>query len=174
MAGLGLKTFLSAVEMVQQALRMKREDFWSPQVCKLKYVSFTSEFPEVNEAQFFWACEQWIQSSGTKDFPRFPTWNQLMGALYNTENGAANRSWGFKRDLPQYLSPTPEQQAMLPATAVSIAGAADPKNAAAYDRYISPHAPMLPSVTAATGDGDAREWAEYLHSLADRADAKAG
>ena len=70
MAGLGLKTFLSAVEMVQQALRMKREDFWSPQVCKLKYVSFTSEFPEVNEAQFFWACEQWIQSTGAKDFPR--------------------------------------------------------------------------------------------------------
>ena len=174
MAGLGLKTFLSAVEMVQQALRMKREDFWSPQVCKLKYVSFTSEFPEVNEAQFFWACEQWIQSSGAKDFPRFPTWNQLMGALYNTENGAANRSWGFKRDLPQYLSPTAEQQAMLPATAVSIAGAADPKNAAAYDRYVSPHAPMLPSVTAATGDGDAREWAAYLHNLADKADAKAG
>ena len=173
MAGLGLKTFLSAVEMVQQSLRMKREDFWSPQVCKLKYVSFTSEFPEVNEAQFFWACEQWIQSSKS-EFRCFPTWNQLMGALYNTENGAANRSWGFKRDLPQYLSPTAEQQAMLPAAAVSIAGAADPKNAAAYDHYVSPHAPMLPSVTAATGDGDAREWAEYLHSLADRADAKAG
>ena len=33
---------------------------------------------------------------------------------------------------------------------------------------------MLPSVTAATGDGDAREWAAYLHNLADKADAKAG
>ena len=65
-----LKTFLSAVEMAQQALRMKREDFWSLQVAP-KYVSFTSEFPEVNEAQFFWACEQWIQSSGAKDFLAF-------------------------------------------------------------------------------------------------------
>lgn len=175
MAGLGLKVFLAGVEMVQQSLRLKKEDLWSPQVCKLKYTSFVNEFPEVAEHQFFWACEQWIQSTGGKDFLRFPTWGQLMVPLYASENGVANRSWGFKRDLPHFVAPNEGQKALLPQVAVSIAGAADPQNAQAYEVVSAVDRPALPSVTAATGDElEAREWAGYLHSLADQADAKAG
>ena len=58
---LTFQTFLAGVEMIQQQLRVKRDDRWSAAVCKIKYASFRSEFPEVSESQFCWACEQCIQ-----------------------------------------------------------------------------------------------------------------
>ena len=165
------ETFLAGIEMVQQQLRIKRDDQWSAAVCKLKFASFCAEFPEVNDPQFFWACEQWIQRHSDRDFVRFPTWVELMVPLYASENGKANRSWGFKRDLPQQLKPTAEQIAQLPTRARSIAGAADPHNADAYQRFKSSDKPLLPSVTAATGDGlTPEQWATYLRQLAEEAD----
>ena len=37
---LDAETFLAGVEMIQQQLRIKRDDQWSTVVCKLKYTSF--------------------------------------------------------------------------------------------------------------------------------------
>ena len=96
MESLSGETFLEGVEMIQQQLRIKREDHWSQAVCKLKFVSFKSEFPEVNDSQFCWACEQWIQQHSNQDYVTFPLWRELMTPLYAAENGQANRSWGFK------------------------------------------------------------------------------
>ena len=168
MENLTPSTFLAGVEMIQQQLRVKREDRWSEVVCKLKFHSFQAEFPEVNDAQFFWACEQWVQDASAKDFVRFPVWTELMTCLYATENGHANRSWGFKRQLPQFVAPTEQQKAMLPARARSIAGAADPSNAAAYVPFESGGNLLLPSMTAVTGDELTKEeWAKYLRELAE-------
>lgn len=162
------ETFLAGVEMVQQQLRIKREDHWSAAVCKLKFVSFKAEFPEVSDAQFCWACEQWIQQHSGQQFATFPLWRQLMTPLYANENGAANRSWGFKRDLPPGIAPTEAQRALLPATAKSIAGAADPQNIDAYESFRAPSSHLLPAITAASGDGLTREqWAMYLRELAE-------
>ena len=161
------ETFFAGVEMLQQQLRVKRDDQWSAAVCKLKFHSFQSEFPEVSDPQFFWACERWIQEYSSKDFVRMPTWGQLMAPLYATETGQANRSWGFKRDLPAFVSPTSEQKAMLPEKARSIAGAADPQNAAAYVPFEGGGNLLLPSMTAASGDElTNEEWARYLRELA--------
>ena len=110
-------------------------DQWSTAVCNLKYESFRSEFPEVNDPQFLWACERWIQLYSSKDFAKVPTWAELMVPLYATENGRANRSWGFKRDLPGFAQPTAQQQSLLPTEARSIAAAADPHNADAYQLF---------------------------------------
>ena len=74
MESLSGETFLAGVEMIQQQLRIKREDHWSQAVCKLKFVSFKSEFPEVNDSQFCWACEQWIQQHSNQDYVTFPLW----------------------------------------------------------------------------------------------------
>ena len=90
------ETFFAGIQMIQQQLRIKRDDHWSTAVCKLKYTSFRSEFPEVNDPQFFWACEQWIQQFSAKDFATMPTWRELMVPLYACENGQANRSWGIQ------------------------------------------------------------------------------
>ena len=167
------ETFLAAIEMLQQQLRIKRDDHWSPAVCKLKYGSFCSEFPEVNDAQFFWCCEQWIQNFSSRDFAKFPTWGQLMVSLYASENGRANRSWGFKRELPQMVSPSPEQVAMLPGRAKSIAAAADPQNAAAYVPFEATSFPALPQATSCAGDElSTEEWAAYLRELAREVDGK--
>ena len=97
-----------------------------------------SEFPEVQSHQFFWACERWIQQFSAKDFATFPTWQELMVPLYAVENGRANRSWGFKRDLPSFVAPTASQRAALPKQPRSIAGAADPLNRDAYEVVITP------------------------------------
>ena len=161
-----IETFLAGIEMVQQQLRVKKEDRWSVEVCGLKFNSFISEFPEVNDAQFFWSCERWIQDYTKTEFTRMPTWQQLMCPLYCVENGRANRSWGFKRDLPAFVAPTPEQKGLLPEHPRSIAGVADPHNADAYQTFKS-DLPALPSVTAATGDElTAAEWAAYLRGIA--------
>ena len=170
MESLNPSTFLSGVEMIQQQLRVKREDRWSEVVCKLKFHSFQVEFPEVNDAQFFWACEQWVQNSSGKDFVRFPLWTELMSCLYASENGQANRSWGFKRDLPSFVAPTQEQRACLPERPKSIAGASDPSNPDAYVPFESGGSLLLPSMTAVSGDGLSKEqWARYLRELAEEA-----
>ena len=173
MESLSGETFLAGVEMIQQQLRIKREDHWSQAVCKLKFVSFKSEFPEVNDSQFCWACEQWIQQHSNQDYVTFPLWRELMTPLYAVENGQANRSWGFKRDLPPAIAPSAEQKALLPPTARSIAGAADPQNRDAYDSFRAPSSHLLPAITAATGDGLTKEeWARYLRELAQEVSGK--
>lgn len=171
METLAPETFLAGVEMIQQQLRVKREDRWSTHICKLKFVSFQSEFPEVNDAQFFWACEQWIQNHNTKNFPTFPTWKQLMTPLYSTENNEANRSWGFKRDLPQLVAPSDAQKSVLPATPRSIAGTADPLNPDAYVPFES-DGNLLPAPSESSEVGLTREeWAAYLRRLSEEVNA---
>jgi hypothetical protein len=160
-------TFLAGVELIQQQLRVKREDRWSDVVCKLKFHSFQSEFPEVNDAQFFWACEQWVQAYSHKDFSRFPVWAELMTSLYATENGKANRSWGFKRELPPFVAPTDEQKTLLPGKPRSIAGAADPTNTDAYVPFEAEAHPLLPPVVDNDEGISREEWAQYLRHLAE-------
>jgi len=165
---LDAETFLAGVEMIQQQLRIKRDDQWSTNVCKLKYTSFLSEFPEVSSVQFFWACEQWIQMFSAKDFATFPTWQELMIPLYAVENGKANRSWGFKRDLPAFIAPTPSQKAQLPSQPRSIAGAADPLNRDAYEVVITPRTEpqhLLPEGGLTENGLTAEQWASYLREL---------
>jgi hypothetical protein len=125
------ETFLAACEMVFSHLRLKEADRWSSHVCRLKFYSFTSAFPEVSEAQFFWAAEQWIQTTKPETFHRFPTWNELMRSLYRCEGGLANRSWGPRDGLPAFLRFTEDQLLQLP-PARSVLEPPDPQNAAAY------------------------------------------
>lgn len=155
------ETFLAVTEMVAAHLRVKDIDRWSPHVCRLKFHSFTTEFPEVNETQFMWAAEQWIQNCGP-GFTRYPTWRELMAALYRTENGVANRSWGFRAELPAFLTPTAEQLAMLPARAMSIAAAADSTNAQAYVPFTATDHPLLPPAADELPMLTEQLWQEYL------------
>lgn len=155
------ETFLAVTEMVAAHLRIKEADRWSPHICRLKFHSFTTEFPEVNETQFMWAAEQWIQGCGP-GFTRYPTWKELMAALYRTENGLANRSWGFRSELPAFLAPTVEQLMMLPGKAASIATATDPTNAAAYVPFVTTEHPLLPPAADAPETLTEEWWQEYL------------
>ena len=162
------ETFLAGIQMIQQQLRIKRDDHWSTAVCKLKYASFRGEFPEVNDPQFFWACEQWIQQFSAKDFATMPTWRELMVPLYATENGQANRSWGFKPDLPDHLRPSETQLALLPSEGQSIAGAADPLNPGAYEVVITPEGEkhyLLPEIPMSRDQLTSEQWAKYLREL---------
>jgi hypothetical protein len=111
---LSIETFLAVAEMVAAQLRIKRDDRWSSVICELKFMSFCSEFPEVNDPQFLWSAEQWLQGTAEKEFLRYPTWKELMAPLYRCENGLARRDWGFKDDLPQMCLPTAAQQKLLP------------------------------------------------------------
>ena len=164
---LTIETFLAVSEMLAAFMRLKEADRWTPHICQLKYVSFCSEFPEVNEKQFVWAAEQWLQGTGGKDYLRYPTWRELMAPLYRSENGLANRSWGFRSDLPPMFLPTPDQLAMLPATPTSMTAAPDPQNAGAYRLFDSPHqAAIAPSKDDSRGLTPAK-WADYLNFLAE-------
>lgn len=168
MERLDAETFLAGVEMIQQQLRIKRDDQWSANVCKLKYTSFLAEFPEVNNVQFFWTCEQWIQQFSAKDFATFPTWSELMVPLYAAENGKANRSWGFKGDLPSFVAPNESQIEALPSQPRSIAGVADPLNRDAYAVVITPRSEpqhLLPEGGLTDNGLTADQWAKYLREL---------
>ena len=39
------ETFLAVAEMIAGHLRIKESDRWSAHICRLKFHSFTSEFP---------------------------------------------------------------------------------------------------------------------------------
>jgi len=160
------QTFLAVAEMIAAHLRMKEADRWSPHICKLKFFSFTTEFPEVSERQFMWAAEQWIQGLKT-GFTRYPTWKELMAPLYRTENGMANRSWGFKPGLPAFLNPTAEQLAALPSSPRSIAGVPDPENGQAYVPFTTTEHPLLPPASAEAQGLTEEQWQSYLQSLTD-------
>lgn len=166
-SGLSIETFLAVAEMVAAQLRIKDADRWTPQICQLKYVSFASEFPEVNDQQFLWAAEQWLQSTGGRDFLRYPTWRELMAPLYRTENGMANRSWGFRPDLPRLCAPSPQQLQLLPAAPLSIASSPDPHNSDAYVPFTSSELPCLPPSSDEGPGLTPQKWADYLNFLAE-------
>ena len=141
------ETFLAVAEMIAAQLRIKEADRWSPHICRLKFHSFTSEFPEITETQFMWAAEQWIQGLEPNTFKRYPTWKELMAPLYRTENGMANRSWGFRKELPPFCRPTASQLAMLPAARRSLIAAPDPHNSDAYVPFENTDKqPLLPPI----------------------------
>lgn len=164
---LTIETFLAVAEMIAAQLRIKEADRWTAHVCQLKFVSFLSEFPEVSDLQFLWAAEQWLQDTGARDFVRYPTWKQLMVPLYRSENGLANRSWGFRDSLPAMCRPGADQLRRLPTRPESICPGPDPQNAEAYVQFeAGPHRPMLPA--AAEGSGlTPEQWAEHLLRLAE-------
>lgn len=169
-SGVTIETFLAVSEMLAAFMRMKEADRWTATICQLKYVSFCSEFPEVNDKQFTWAAEQWLQGTISSNFYRYPTWRELMAPLYRSENGMANRSWGFRPDLPPMFLPTPQQLAMLPATPRSMSAAPDPQNAGAYQLFDSPH---QAAISPAKDDGQGltpAKWADYLNFIAEEAE----
>jgi len=128
------RNFLIGSEVIFSHLRLKEADRWSEAVALLKLASFQQAFPEVNDGQFLYACEAWCQAATAGTFHAFPTWRELMAPLYRCENGLANRSWGFKPGLPQYLQPSVEQLKMLPQRPESLLPAADPS----HERYLAP------------------------------------
>lgn len=154
------ETFLAVAEMIAAQLRIKEADRWSAHICRLKFHSFTSEFPEINETQFMWAAEQWIQGLDGA-FKRYPTWKELMAPLYRTENGMANRSWGFREELPPFCRPTASQLEMLPTTRRSLAAVPDEHNSQAYVPFESSDHPLLPPVKEDVPLTPKR-WQDYL------------
>lgn len=108
MEGVSLTTFAACCEMIAGHLRIKEADRWSVGgTMDLKYQSFRAQYPEVTDIQFLWASEQWIQSCPNSDrFMRYPTWGELMAFLYRCEGGQANRTWGFREDLPEFAAPS--------------------------------------------------------------------
>jgi hypothetical protein len=123
---------LAVAEMIAAHLRIKEADRWSPHICRLKFHSFSSEFPEINEPQFMWAAEQWVQGTEAGSFLRYPTWGELMAPLYRSEGGRANRSWGPREGLPGFVRFKPDQLALLPAAPRSLVAPPDQQNLAAY------------------------------------------
>ena len=164
-ACLTIETFLAVAEMVAAQLRIKEADRWSAHICQLKYVSFSGEFPEVSDSQFLWAAEQWLQGTGGKDFLRYPTWKELMAPIYRCENGLANRSWGFRAELPDMCRPSHAQLALLPQQPRSIALPPDPANTGAYVPFQVDHHPALPPARDIGPVLTPQKWASYLEEL---------
>jgi hypothetical protein len=163
MDGLSRETFFAVAEMVAGHLRLKEADRWSSHVCKLKFHSFTSEFPEVMDAQFMWAAEQWIQGLDAS-FHRYPTWRELMAPLYRCEGTLANRSWGPREGLPGFVRFKPAQLALLPDRPRSMLPPPDSHNAAAYDLTQAGRLPALPAEESHHGLTD-DEWQAYLQRV---------
>jgi hypothetical protein len=154
---LDIGEFLAGAEMIFAYLRVKEADVWSESIGKLKFASFKGSFPEVDREQFLWACEMWVQESAGKEFLKFPTWAELMAPLYGCENGLANRSYGFKLDLPAFLRPTPQQLAMLPKERMTL----KPHPGEAYRLLPAAGPLLLPKHVPARGLTD-EQWEAYL------------
>ena len=163
------ETFLAVAEMVAGHLRLKEADRWSVHVCKLKFHSFTSEFPEVNDPQLMWAAEQWVQALPA-GFTRYPTWRELMAPLYRREAGLANRSWGPAEGLPGFVQFKSAQLALLPTGARSMLPPPDIQNPAAYQVVGSGQPPLLAPADESQGLTD-EQWQGYLRQLKEQQEA---
>jgi hypothetical protein len=155
------ETFLAVAEMVAGHLRLKDADRWSSHVCKLKFHSFTSEFPEVSDPQLMWAAEQWVQALPS-GFTRYPTWRELMAPLYRCEGGLANRSWGTKPSLPAFVRFTADQRKMLPAVPRSLLPPPDIQNPDAYQVVGGGQPLLLPSSDDEAEGLTDEQWQAYL------------
>lgn len=153
--------FFEGAEMLQQHLRIKEADRWGATVCRLKFYSFRSEFPEVDGAQFLWCCEKWIQALGP-GFTTFPVWGELMAPLYRCESGRANRSFGFKEDLPAFLRPTPEQLAQLPTRPTTLFPNPDGLPLLGAAAGEAPPQPLLPAPDEDWVAMSDEQWEAYL------------
>lgn len=155
------EAFTRGCRMIERHIRVRPDAAWSTEDFKLKFCSFSSEFPEVSTPQFLWACERWIQGA-TGEFLRFPTWRQLMAPLYRCQGGMPNRAWGFKPDLPRSLQPTRQQLAMLPAGP----GSSPPdgaENPAAYSLVAAGgEQRLLPAAAPDSLSLTPEQWAEHL------------
>ena len=157
MAGpvLSARAFVKGCTLVAKYIRVRDSADWEPEDFTLKILGFSKDFPEVNDGQFIYACEEWIQAQGQADFLRFPTWKQLMVPLYRTENGIANRSWGPRPDLPGPVQFTAEQLDQLPAAVQSVEPYPDPIIARAYERLPRPPGHLLlPEAVAPAQEDD--------------------
>ena len=155
--------FTKGCRLIAKTIRVRADAQWDDEDFTLKFLSFVEEFPEVNGRQFLWCCERWIQAQ-TGDFLRFPTWRQLMVPLYRTEQGLANRSWGFRDDLPNPLLPTAQQKALLPERGRSLLPAPDPTNSQAY-AVVGGGAPQLPPAEPrglSSKKLTTKEWREHI------------
>jgi hypothetical protein len=156
------EAFTRGCRMIERHIRIRPDAAWNTEDFKLKFVSFSSDFPEVSTPQFLWACERWIQGA-TGEFLRFPTWQQLMVPLYRCSGGMPIRVWGFKEDLPRSLRPTHQQLAMLPKGSASLPpdGAENP---AAYSLVMagSDGQRLLPAAAPDSQSLSRKDWIEYL------------
>jgi hypothetical protein len=157
------ETFLAVAEMVAGHLRLKDADRWSSHVCKLKFHSFTSEFPEVSDTQLMWAAEQWVQALPA-GFARYPTWRELMAPLYRKEGGLANRSWGPAEGLPKFVQFKPDQLALLPSQPRSMLPPPDIQNPDAY-QVVGGAQPVLPPAAEKAPGLTDEHWQRYLDRL---------
>jgi hypothetical protein len=122
------EAFFMGCEILFSHLRLKESDRWSEGVALVKLASFTDAFPEVSDRQFLWCCEEWVQAATGNGFRTVPPWRELVAPLYRAEAGLANRSWGFKPDLPPFLQPTPQQLQLVPRQAQSLLSSTDPSH----------------------------------------------
>ena len=176
---LSTHAFEHGIRAVTRHIRTRADAEWDHLDGMHKYLGFTKAFPEVNDDQFVWACEQWIQSTRQGEFLRFPTWAELMVPLYRSENGIANRSWGPRPDLPGPVQFTAEQLDQLPAAVQSVEPYPDPIIARAYERLPRPPGHLLlpealPPVQEDDPDDTARltdaKWQAHLQGPATGAD----
>jgi hypothetical protein len=129
------QAFFLGCENIFAHLRLKESDRWGEALALAKLASFTASFPEVNDRQFLWVCEEWVQQAYfSKGFRTFPTWAELASPLYRREHGLANRSWGFNPNLPPQLQPTAQQLLMLPGSRQSLLPPAEP----GHEPYVPP------------------------------------
>jgi hypothetical protein len=168
------EAFTRGCRMIERHIRTRADATWSTEDFKLKFVSFSTDFPEVSTAQFLWACERWIQGA-TGEFLRFPTWQQLMVPLYRCSGGIPMRAWGFKEGLPRSLQPTQQQLALLPSRPTSLppAGA---DNSAAYSLFAAgKEGRRLLTAAKASAGLTVQQWHEHLLQQAElRKQAKRG
>jgi len=156
------EAFTRGCRMIERHIRIRADAVWSTEDFKLKFVSFSSDFPEVSTPQFLWACERWTQGA-TGEFLRFPTWSKLMVPLYRCQSGVPNRAWGFKEDLPRSLQPTRQQLAMLP-SGLALPPPDGAENPAAYSLVAAggDGQRLLPAGASDSQSLSRKDWIKYL------------
>jgi hypothetical protein len=145
-----LETFLASIQMIYQHLRLKELDRWTPATARIKHFFLVEEYATVSDRQFMWACEQWIQSTAPGTFHRMPTWNELMRFLFKGNSAGPQKGWGFRDDLPPYISPTSAALSVAKAAVALLAPPPDAEEPGAYKLVTPARAGSMkpPAVTA--------------------------
>ena len=79
------EAFMEGLRSIHSAIRTPKSQVPSEISLKAKYQLFIAEYPIVGDAQFFYACELFANEVQSREFAKFPAFEELVAPLFERD-----------------------------------------------------------------------------------------
>ena len=79
------EVFIEGLRSIHSAIRTPQKQVPSEISLKAKYQLFITEYPIVGDAQFFYACELFADEVQSREYAKFPSFEELVAPLFERD-----------------------------------------------------------------------------------------